>query len=77
MASTPSTEPGRVRIIAYTITWVTLMGAALALLVLIVAQMQPQKALSHHQIRHRYRRPLPNVENTESHPQPAWVLDRG
>ena len=72
MTETPNTPPSRSLKVARAIKWAVVACLVLAILVWIAVRVQPPQ-----QSRHRDRRPLPNVENTESHPQPAWLLDRG
>ncbi len=72
MTETPNTPPNRSLKLTRAIKWAVVACLALAVLVWITVGVQhPQQS------RYRDRRPLPSVEDTESHPQPAWLLDRG
>ena len=72
MTETPNRPPRPSLTLTRTIKWAVAACLALAVLVWIaVAVQSPQQAS------YRDRRPLPNVENAESHPQPSWLLDRG
>ncbi len=72
MTQTPNTPPSRSLKVARTIKWAVAVCLALAVIVWIAVRMQQPK-----QSRYRDRPSLPNVKNAESHPQPAWLLDRG
>ena len=73
MTTTPNTPPNRSLTIARTIKWAVAICLALAVLVWIGVQVR----YTERQSRYGDRPPLPNAENAESHPQPAWLLDRG
>ena len=72
MTETPNTPPSQSLKRARTLKWAVVVCLALALLVWIVSRIHNPQQSSY-----RDRRPLPSVENTESHPQPSWLLDRG
>ena len=72
MTETPNTPPSRSLKVARTIKWAVVACLAIAVLVWIAVRMQYSQ-----QSRYRDHPALPSVENAESHPQPAWLLDRG